>query len=212
MTQRSCFYDLLVIYTRAVATGQARKAPAKGSPVTPKGRRTREALLEAGEIVAERDGLAGLSVAAVAAEAGVAKGTFYVYFPDRESFLDALHQRFYARVSEAVAAAVAGLPAGRELLIAAIDAYLDVCLANHAVKALVFETRAQSRLTTTMEQREALFAQLAEPSMRAIGVTPANISARLVVALTSEAALIEMEAGRKVRGARATIHRFLGGL
>jgi AcrR family transcriptional regulator len=185
-------------------------ARAEDTPVTPKGRRTREALLEAGEVVAEREGLSGLSVAAVTDRAGVAKGTFYVYFDDRESFIDALHQRFYSQVTQAISHAVADLPAGRELLLAAIEAYLDVCLANRAVKALVFETRTQGTLTTTMEDREALFAQLAEPSMRVIGMTPARISARLIVALTSEAALIEMEAGRKVPGARKTIRTMLG--
>lgn len=184
-------------------------AHAGAIPATPKGRRTREALLSAGELVAERDGLSGLSVAAVANRAGVAKGTFYLYFDDRESFIDALHQRFYAQVSEGVSRAVADLPAGRQLLLAAIEAYLDVCLANRAIKALIFETRARSTLTTTMEDREALFAQLAEPSMRAIGMTPPRISARLIVALTSEAALIEMEAGRKVSGARKSIRTLL---
>ena len=79
-------------------------------PVTPKGRRTREALLNAGEIVAERYGLSGLSVAAVAEQAGVAKGTFYLYFSDRESFIDALHQRFYSQVTAAVNQAVTDLP------------------------------------------------------------------------------------------------------
>jgi TetR/AcrR family transcriptional repressor of nem operon len=174
-------------------------------PVTPKGRRTREALLQAGVVVAERRGLSGLSVAAVAEQAGVAKGTFYVYFADRDTFIDALHQRFYARVSEAVADAVQGLAPGRRLLLRAIDAYLDVCLANRAVKALVFETRAQGELTTTMAQRAELFALLAQPSLQAMGMTPAPIAARLFVAMTSEAALIELEAGQEVPGARETI-------
>ncbi len=179
-------------------------------PATAKGRRTRNALLTAGEEVAERDGLSGLSVASVAERAGVAKGTFYLYFSEREAFVDALHQRFYSQVTEAVSAAVVGLPPGRELLLAAIEAYLDVCLANRAVKALVFETRSQSSLTTTMEEREALFATLAQPSMRALGMTPAAVSARLIVALTSEAALIEMEAGARVSGARRSIRVLLG--
>ncbi len=174
-------------------------------PVTPKGRRTRQALLEAGAEVAERRGLAGLSVAAVTAQASVAKGTFYVYFADRDTFIDALHQRFYASVSEKVADAVQGMAPGRELLLRAIDAYLDVCLANRAVKALVLETRAQGELTTTMEQREAQFALLAQPSLAAMGIEPAVIAARLFVAMTSEAALIELEAGRRVPGARETI-------
>jgi len=179
-------------------------------PVTPKGRQTRERLLKAGEKVAERDGLSGLSVASVAKRAEVAKGTFYVHFPDRETFVDALHQRFYDEVSTQVRTAVTGLPPGRDLLLAAIDAYLNACLAHRAIKALVFETRAQNNLTTTMQEREALFAKLAEPSMRALGLTPARTAARLIVALTSEAALIEMEAGRKVPGARRTIGALLG--
>jgi AcrR family transcriptional regulator len=159
--------------------------------------------------VAERDGLSGLSVAAVAREAGVAKATFYVYFTTRESFIDGMHERFYAHVNEAVSLAVSQLSPGRDLLLAAIDAYLDVCLANRAVKALVFETRAQGNLTTTMEEREALFARLAEPNMRAMGMGPARITSRLIVALTSEAALIEMEAGRRVPGARVAIRALL---
>jgi AcrR family transcriptional regulator len=178
-------------------------------PVTPKGRRTRERLLAAGAQIAERDGLSGLSVAAVAEAAGVAKGTFYVYFTDRESFVDAMHQRFYDAVSAAVSEAVEGLVPGAELLSRAIEAYLDVCLANRAVKALVFETRTQDNLTTTMAAREAMFARLAEPSMRAIGLVPARVTARLIVALTSEAAMIEMEADRKVPGARRALRKLL---
>jgi len=185
--------------------------PTATDPVTPKGRRTRDALLQAGETLAERDGLAGLNAAAVAAQAGVAKGTFYLYFEDREAFIDALHQRFYAQLGEAVSLAVAEFPPGRELLLAAVEAYLDVCLRKRAVKALVLETRTQGTLTTAMEQREALFARLAEPSMRALELTPAWISARLLLALTSEAALIELEAGRRVAGARRSIRRLLEG-
>jgi TetR/AcrR family transcriptional regulator, transcriptional repressor for nem operon len=174
-------------------------------PATPKGRRTRLALLEAGAVVAERLGLAGLSVAAVTEQAGLAKGTFYLYFADRETFIDAMHQRFYQRVSEAVADAVQGLTPGSRLLLSAIDAYLDVCLENRAVKALVLETRAQGELSTTMEQREKLFAALAQPSLEAMGMVPAPVAARLFVAMTSETALIEMEAGHEVPGAREVI-------
>ncbi len=171
-------------------------------PTTPKGRRTRTALLDAGELVLDRNGLAGLSVAAVVAEAGLAKGTFYVHFADREAFVDAMHQRFYSRVSERVALAVEGLEPGAALLLAATEAYLDACLANRAVKALVFESRAQGSLTTTMREREEMFARLAEPSLRAMKVKDPAVAARLFVATIAEAALIELEAGRRVPAAR----------
>lgn len=197
------------MYSVAMPAGPRPLGEPVSAPVTPKGRRTREALIEAGVAVAERDGLAGLSVAAVAREAGVAKGTFYIYFEDRDSFIDGMHRRFYAHVTEAVSRAVRDLAPGCELLLTAIDAYLDVCLVHGAIKALVFETRAQGNLTTTMQERETLFAHLAEPSMRAMGMLPARVTARLVVALTSEAALIEMEAGQRVPGVRGGIRELL---
>lgn len=179
------------------------------SPVTPKGRRTREALLDAGAVVAERSGLAGLGVAAVTAEAGVAKGTFYVYFDDRDAFIDALHRRFYAAVDAALATAVTDLRPGPELLTAASDAYLDVCLANRGVKALVLEARAQSDPAATVEAREERFAALAQPSLKAMGAPSPAVSARLFVAMTSEVALIEMEAGHRVKAARATLRSLI---
>src|SRR5262245_54238783 len=90
-----------------------RLMPTATEPVS---HRTREALLDAGVAVAELHGLAGMSVNRVVAQAGVAKGTFYVHFADREAFVDALHGRFYARVGEAVAAAVGEAPPGPERL------------------------------------------------------------------------------------------------
>jgi TetR/AcrR family transcriptional repressor of nem operon len=177
--------------------------------VTPKGRRAREALLEGGVAVAERAGLAGLTVAGVAKEAGLAKGTFYLYFHDRAAFIDALHQRFYQRVTEAVIDAAGQLPDGLRKQLVAIEAYLDVCLENLAVKALVLETRGQPGLTTTMEEREELFTRLSEPNFKAMGAANPRVAARLSVAMTSEIALIELEAGRRVSAARKTLRQFV---
>src|SRR5665213_1603615 len=78
---------------------------------------TYEMLLDAGVAVAEREGLGGLSVNRVVAEAGVAKGTFYVHFADREAFVDALHARFHERVREAVARATAGVEPGVQQIV-----------------------------------------------------------------------------------------------
>src|SRR5258708_6494173 len=100
------------------------------------GTRTREALLDAGVVVAERDGLAGLSVNRVVEVAGVAKGTFYVHFKDREAFVDALHERFHDKMLEAVARATAETAPGAERIWRGSEAYLDVSLANRAIKAL----------------------------------------------------------------------------
>jgi TetR/AcrR family transcriptional repressor of nem operon len=139
--------------------------------------RTHQTLLDAGVAVAEREGLGGLSVNRVVAQAGVAKGTFYVHFADREAFVDALHEAFHERVRGAVAAATAGVPAGAERLVRGVEAYLDVCLADRAIKALALEARA---------------------------------AAQLLAAKTSEIAIRELEAGRRLPAARRSLRRFLG--
>jgi TetR/AcrR family transcriptional regulator, transcriptional repressor for nem operon len=201
MTMWSGFYDRRVSYAGGVST-----------PVTPKGRRARDALLKAGVAVADKAGLAGLTVAAVSEEAGLAKGTFYLYFPDRDAFIDALHQRFYERVNEAVLGEAAHLPDGLEKQLTAIDAYLDVCLENKGVKALVLETRSRPGLTTYMEEREELFARLSEPNFKAMGASNPRVAARLAVAMTSETALIELDAGRRVPAARTTLRQLVTGI
>lgn len=172
--------------------------------------RTYEALLEAGIVVAARGGLAGLSVNRVVAEAGVAKGTFYVHFVDREAFVDALHARFHARVREAVASATAGVPPGAGRIVTGVEAYLDVCLADRAIKALALEARTDAALTASMSARHESFAASAIPSFKAMGWPDARAAAQLLAAMTSEIAIRELDARRRVPGARRSLRRFLG--
>ncbi|HXD56002.1 MAG TPA: TetR/AcrR family transcriptional regulator [Solirubrobacteraceae bacterium] len=172
--------------------------------------RTREALLAAGVAVAARDGLAGLSVNGVVAEAGVAKGTFYVHFSDREAFVDALHAAFHERVLAAVEEATADTPPGAERIWLGAEAYLDVCLRERAIKALALEARTDSTLTETMSARHERFAASAIPSIRAMGWPEAASASQLLAAMTSEIAIRELEAGRKLPAARRSLRRFLG--
>jgi AcrR family transcriptional regulator len=170
---------------------------------------TYELLLDAGVAVAERDGLAGLSVNRVVAEAGVAKGTFYVHFADREAFIDAIHARFHDRVLAAVAAATADTKPGTERIVCGAEAYLDVCLADRAIKALSLEARTDTALTTSMTARHERFAASAVPSFKAMGWPDAKAAAQLFAAMTSEIAIRELEAGRRLPAARRALRRFL---
>jgi TetR/AcrR family transcriptional regulator, transcriptional repressor for nem operon len=171
---------------------------------------TRETLLDAGVAVAEEHGLAGLSVNRVVAAAGVAKGTFYVHFESREQFVDALHARFHARVEEAVGAAIVGLPAGRDRLVRGAEAYLDVCLADRAVKALALEARLDPGLMASMSARHEQFAASAVPSFKAMGWPDAAAASHLLAAMTAEVAIRELDAGRRLPAARRSLRRFLG--
>jgi TetR/AcrR family transcriptional regulator, transcriptional repressor for nem operon len=172
--------------------------------------RTYEMLLDAGVAVAEREGLAGLSVNRVVGEAGVAKGTFYVHFADREAFVDALHARFHERVAHAVAAASAGTQPGAERIVRGVEAYLDVCLSDHAVKALAVEARTDAALTASMSARHERTTAAAVPSFKAMGWPDARAAAQLLAAMTSELAIRELEAGRRLPGGRRALRRFLG--
>jgi TetR/AcrR family transcriptional regulator, transcriptional repressor for nem operon len=173
-------------------------------------RRTRELLLAAGVVVAEAEGLAGLSVNRVVAEAGVAKGTFYVHFKDREAFVDALHEQFHERVLAAVAVATKGSPAGPERLWRGSEAYLDVCLSDRAIKALSMEARTEGALTASMSARHENFAAQAIPSFKAMGWPDAKAASQLLAAMTSEVAIRELEAKRRLPAARRSLWRFLG--
>ena len=172
--------------------------------------RTYELLLDAGVAVAEREGLAGLSVNRVVAEVGVAKGTFYVHFADREAFVDALHARFHERVAQAVAAASADTEPGAARIVRGVEAYLDVCLADRAVKALALEARTDTALTASMSARHERAAAAAIPSFRAMGWPDARAAAQLLAAMTSELAIRELDAGRRLPGARRALRRFVG--
>ena len=184
--------------------------PGVSTASAPTTHRTRDALLDAGVRVAEEHGLAGLSVNRVVAAAGVAKGTFYVHFPDREAFVDALHSRFHERVRDAVAVAVEGVPAGAEHIVRAADAYLDACLADRGVKALALEARSQGAFTGEMKQRAERFAAMAVPSFKAMGWPDASAAAQLFAAMTGEIAIRELDAGRRLPAARRALHRFVG--
>ncbi|HWF32970.1 MAG TPA: helix-turn-helix domain-containing protein [Solirubrobacteraceae bacterium] len=173
-------------------------------------RHTRELLLDAGVAVAEREGLAGLSVNHVVAEAGVAKGTFYIHFADREAFVDALHEAFHARVQEAVDYATRGGTPGETQLWLGVETYLDVCLDERALKALSLEARADAALTKSMAARHDRFAASAIPSFRAMGWRDARAAAQLLAAMTAEVAIRELEAGRRLPASRRALKRFLG--
>ena len=181
-------------------------------PKTDAGRRTRDALLDAGAAVAERGGVASLSVNAVVAEAGLAKGTFYVHFADRDTFLDALHERFYANIAAAIDAAIAGLPLGAESLGAGIDAYLDACLAQRGVKPVLRELHGNACSPPTakaMNERQARFPRRIDATLRALGAQDVTVTSRLLVAMISETALLELEARKRMPAARRSLRRLV---
>jgi TetR/AcrR family transcriptional regulator, transcriptional repressor for nem operon len=171
---------------------------------------TREALLDAGAALAEEHGLAGVSVNMVVARARVAKGTFYVHFQDRATFVDAMHARFHSRVETAMADAVAGLPLGAERLFRASEAYLDVSLQNRGAKALSLEVRSNPTGQDSMAARRERLAEGGIADLEAMGWDDTKAAAQLLAAMIREISALEFDAGRPLPASRRTLKRFLG--
>jgi TetR/AcrR family transcriptional regulator, transcriptional repressor for nem operon len=156
---------------------------------------TRQALLEAGLALTATASLPRITVDAVVHKAGVAKGTFYVHFTDRAAFLVALHAQFHERLRDSILQAVVGLAPGARRLRKGTETYLDGCLHERAVKALLLEARCEAPIAAEVQRRNAEFAALAQEDFAALGWPDPQTCARLFVVLGAEAALIELETG-----------------
>lgn len=172
--------------------------------------RTRKALLDAGLHLAGEVGLAGTSVNRVVAEAGVAKGSFFWHFGRREDFLIELHRHFHERLTAEIAREASGLDPGRERLLRGIRTYLDGCLRESAVKAFLLEARSERHMAEEVRRRNAQMAEIVAVELRAMGWPDPAATARLVVGMAAEAALVELEAGARQPAIRKALERLLG--
>ncbi|QZH69386.1 TetR/AcrR family transcriptional regulator [Mycolicibacterium farcinogenes] len=172
--------------------------------------RTRQSLVDAGLRIAEQSGLSGLSVNRVVDEAGVSKGTFFHHFGDRASYLVALHRGFHDRIlADTISATETHRPGVDRLLLSA-STYLNVCLRERGVRALLLEARAEPAIADEVRARNAANATLCEPDFQAMSWPHPHQSAQLWVGMVAEAALIEFDTGRKLTRLRTALAGFLG--
>jgi AcrR family transcriptional regulator len=170
--------------------------------------KTREVLLDAGFALAEKTGLDGLSVNALTAAAGVAKGTFFHHFGDRTSYLVALHRRFHDRILEEIQHAVAGLPSGPDRLATMSTTYLDACLRHRGVRALILEARGLLAIRDEITRRNDATVTFLTTDFLALGWPSPHAAARLWIAATSECALVELDLGHPHPQARSALLEF----
>ncbi|MEC3953312.1 TetR/AcrR family transcriptional regulator [Nocardia sp. CDC153] len=171
--------------------------------------RTRAALVDSGLHLAERLGLSGVSVNVLVAELGVSKGTFFHHFGSRANYLLALHREFHDRLQTEIETAIADLAPGHDRLVTGSTAYLDACLRDRGVKALLLEARAEPLIADAVTHRNAHNAALIEPDFQVLGWSEPADAARLWVTLVAEAALLELRAGGQQRSVRKALWEFL---
>ncbi len=75
---------------------------ARGRPLSPKGERTRRALLDAAESVFAALGYQDASIVKITEAAGVSQGTFYIYFEGKRQIFDELVADLNRRVRHAM--------------------------------------------------------------------------------------------------------------
>jgi AcrR family transcriptional regulator len=167
----------------------------------------RNALLDAGQRLLGSADLARISVNAIVAEAGMAKGSFYQHWPSRAEYVRTLHDRFHDELQDSIATAMAGLAPGRERLEAGMNAYLDGCLAKTATKALLVQSRTEAGLSDLVAARNESAAAQIVPDLLALGWTPPEPVAALLVAAVAEIALIELANGKRDKQLRRGLLR-----
>lgn len=195
---------------RATPTGGGGPAPAeritrrRASAI-----RTREILIETGLRLADKTSLAGLSINLLVEKAGVAKGTFFHHFGDRSEYLLALHREFHSRIFAEIFDTIDGMDPGAERLLATSGTYLDGCLRDRGVRALLLEARAERKIRDEIRARNKATAEYFKSDFQAMDVPHPYESALLWVGLVVEAALIELDAGGRQPALRAAIAGFL---
>jgi AcrR family transcriptional regulator len=111
-----------------------------------RGRNTRDRLLNAAELIVARDGVNSLTFDAVAAEAGVSKGTALYHFDCKEALTSAMIERFVERFDAAWDSAIHkdGEPLGRK-----IRAYVAASLNGGSITGKSFD-KVNGAITAAM--------------------------------------------------------------
>lgn len=139
--------------------------PRRPVPATPRGRRSRQALLDAARIVFGRDGFSAARITDIADAAGAAHGSFYTYFTSKEDIFLALIEELEQDLSVSRAPRVAH--AGPyERIRSANREYLTAYHANREV--MVVWEQAASLHPEVAEQRNAASDRAAARVERAI--------------------------------------------
>ena len=148
--------------SRTARKGRPQRSPGAGEAAPYHHGALREALLEAAERVLERDGLAGLTLRAVAREAGVSHAAPTHHFGDLTGLLSELAAIGYQRFNAAMSAAVAAASSPAEKGLASARAYVAYAQANPGMYGLMFRAeRLDHQRPSLREASETSFARLA---------------------------------------------------
>src|SRR5215212_8952459 len=114
----------------------------------------RDRILDAAERVFAQRGFFAAKVADIAREAGVADGTIYLYFKNKDDLLISLFESRMERVNQILADAIAGATRPRDQLDAFVRAYLALIADQPtAAEVLTIELRQSTKFMREYSQQ-----------------------------------------------------------
>jgi hypothetical protein len=105
--------------------------------------------------------------------------------------------------------AIAEMTPGNDRLDAAATTYLDGCLRDRGVKALLLEARGHLPIAEEVTRRNRMSVEVVAADFEALGAQHPRESARLWIAATAECALMELELGRRDPAARSALRELV---
>ena len=179
---------------------------------------TRAELIRAGRQLFSEKGLYEARIEDVAIEAGIAKGTVYTYFSDKDELIRAVAAAAYAELEAQVARSVRRVRSEPEVLRHAVRAHLEFFAANADLMRILHQVRGMLKFDRPEWQplRDTMNAYLAALA-RILAVAPrlarmraedqrllAGVLFGAISGVTSVQATSELHA-RGARGARALV-------
>ncbi|WP_416799106.1 TetR/AcrR family transcriptional regulator [Ciceribacter azotifigens] len=123
----------------AYSLGSVRKPRRQRMSREEKARVTRDGLLNAGCAVVAAEGYASASIAKIADLAGVAHGTFYNYFEDRQALFDELLPYEGLRMRDRIEKIARDAPPGMQREFVRFEAFLDYVIENEGFYRVLYE-------------------------------------------------------------------------
>jgi hypothetical protein len=121
------------------------------------------------------------------------------------SYLVALHRRFRDVLFDEMMLAIGDTQPGKDRLDAAATTYLDGCLRDRGVKALLLEARGHLPIAEEVTRRNRMSVDVVAADFEALGSQYPREAARLWIAATAECALMELERGSRDPAARPAL-------
>jgi len=116
-------------------------APVGKRPRTARGEATRQRLIEAAETLFGRQGYHATSVADITRDAGVAQGTFYLYFDGKDGVFRELVKHLSHELRAAIRKDTEGLPTRLEVEEAGLRAFLRFAARHRDLYRIIFESQ-----------------------------------------------------------------------